>query len=75
MNIVGAKLYIAAALAVALALRATIGDTPLDGDAAAYASWALNGIVAGLGVLIGPEAADALKAFVSKLAGKDETTG
>lgn len=73
MNIVGAKLYVAAGLAVALALRVSIGDAPFSPDVASTAGWILNGVVAGLGVIVGPEVMDAVRVSVNRLAGREVT--
>ena len=56
-----AKLYIAAILATAAALRADIGTPPLPDDARAAVAWVLSGIIAGLTVIVGPHILDALR--------------
>ena len=68
----GAKLYVAAVFAAAVAMRATIGDSPLNGETAGYVTWALNGVCTGLGFILGPEIADGVKTVVGKLAGRSE---
>lgn len=65
----GAKLYVAAVFAVAFAMRLTIGEAPFDADLAATIGWVLNGIIAGLGTILGPEVADGVRSIVVNLAG------
>jgi hypothetical protein len=73
-QVTGAKLYVAAALAVAFALRSTIGSAPLDPDLASAVGWVLNGVIAGLAVIVGPEAMDAVRDAVNRLAGRDNSS-
>lgn len=73
MQVTGAKLYVAAVLAVALVLRATIGDSPFGPEAQSTIGWVLNGVAAGLSVIVGPEVMDAVRIAVGKLAGKTDT--
>jgi hypothetical protein len=65
----GAKLYVAAAFGIATAMRMTIGDAPLSAADQQTAGWVLNGICTGLGIILGPELIDGVKAVLSKLSG------
>lgn len=65
MNI---KLYLAAFFAAAFAMRATMGDAPLPEDTAAMVAWVLNGIIAGLGFILGPEVMDGIRMAAMKSA-------
>lgn len=76
MNISGAKLYLAAVLAISLTLRATLGDiTPFLSDSvSAFVGWGLGGVSAGISILIGPEIMSAVQTAVNSLAGKPAPT-
>lgn len=65
----GAKLYVAALFGVAFAMRATIGDAPLNAENAQTVGWVLNGVCTGLGLILGPEIVDGVKTVLGKLSG------
>ena len=67
----GAKLYVAAVFAAAFAMRATIGDAPFSASDQQTIGWVLNGVVTGLGLIIGPELIDGVKGVFGKLTEKD----
>lgn len=59
-----ARLILAALFAIALTLRADIGSVPFPEDVAAYVGWVLNGVCAGIAILLGPDIADGIKAVL-----------
>ena len=69
-SIIGAKLYVFAIFCAALAMRLTIGDAPFSAEDAETIGWVLNGVVAGLGVIVGPEAMEVGSVVANKMAGK-----
>ena len=73
MSYTGFKLYVFAVLAVAIALRSTIGDVPFSADMEAYVGWGLNGLIAGLGAIVGPEAVEGIRGMLGKLTGSTVT--
>lgn len=72
-GITGAKLYVGALFAVALAMRLTIGDAGFNDSMEEKVAWVLNGVTAGLGTIIGPEASQAIKDTFTRLTGQKET--
>ena len=72
MEVKGAKLYVAAVFATAFAMRVSLGEAPFNVELASTIGWVLNGVVAGLGAILGPEVADGVRAIVMKLAGRDD---
>lgn len=71
LKITGAKLYVGAVCASALAMRATIGDAGFPPGTEQVISWALNGVASGLLFVLGPEVAGSLRDTFLKLAAKD----
>lgn len=67
MSFNGSKLYVGALFAVAVAMRATIGDAGFAPAEEVKVAWALNGIAAGLGTIIGPEASQAIRDTFARL--------
>ena len=65
------KLILAAVFAVALALKADLATPPLPEDVRAYVSWLLTGLLAGVGTVLGPDLANAVRAALAAPAKAD----